>query len=92
MEIALALASSLPFGLLLGTALFYALKGIWNVNSLKWWQVFLGVWFIHAIFQISINPKNFDDIKGYQGVFSILVILGIVGAVKTYRKRKTNLL
>lgn len=76
----------LPTTLFMSACLYYTLLGIMHIKY-KWWVVFVALLIAMLIYALAIAPVNLFDNELFQGLFSILFITGIIGAVRVYINR-----
>lgn len=80
-SIILLLAEALAVGLVVGTSIYFILKGIIGAN-VKWYKVFLVVWVLLAILIGALKPNKIEQFQISSLVFGSVVILGLVGLIK----------
>ena len=82
----LSLTFTISFGLVFGFFLHFINLALLKFHSLKIYYSIISAWLILAIVHIS-SPDVFKT-EAFQGIFSIIVVLGIISIYKYYKSKR----
>jgi hypothetical protein len=82
----LSLTFTIAFGLVFGIFLHYINLSLLKFHSLKIYYSIIITWLILAIIHFS-SPVFFNT-EAFQGIFSIIVVLGVVSIYKYYKSKR----
>lgn len=82
----LSLTFTIAFGLVFGFFLHFINLELLKLHSLKIYYSIISAWLILAVIHLS-SPEFFNT-EAFQGIFSIIVVLGVISIYKYYKSKR----
>ncbi|MFC1225079.1 hypothetical protein ACFE6N_14815 [Pedobacter sp. BG31] len=79
--IILLLAEALALALVIGSSIYFFLKGVFGAN-VKWYKVFIVVWVLAAIIIGALKPNKIEQYQISSSIFASVVILGLFSLIR----------
>lgn len=83
------LAEALALALVIGSSIYFSLKGIFGAN-VRWSKVFFVVWVLLAIIIGALEPNKIEQYQISSSIFAGVVILGLFGLIKIFFRSIKN--
>jgi len=87
--IILLLAEALALALVIGSSIYFSLKGVFDAN-VKWYKVFFVVWVMLVILIGALKPNKIEQYQISASIFASVVVLGLSGLFKILVHWKKN--